>query len=193
MTMTCPACKRKFTRTAPRQRFCSKACQWANHLKTKNARRTAQRAAAREARAVERVCAFCGAKFVTSRSNKKYCSRKCCADAKHREASAARSAARLAARTGRVCPVCGGKFTPKKSDAVYCSRACYLSREKDSPQFVKPKEPRPERSSLEKIRAYLALPAAQRWRRLGELTQAERKVASRMWEEAHSGFAGYNS
>ncbi|MBO7686721.1 MAG: hypothetical protein J6V72_10065 [Kiritimatiellae bacterium] len=191
--MICPWCKKEFSPVRHTQRYCSPACQKARQLANHAARIKVKRRAASAARAIEKTCPVCGMKFRTTYGHKRYCSDKCCKISGHKAERARISAKRLAARKDRTCPVCGRVFTPKKSDGVYCSRACYArSKSKNTITFVQQKDPRLGRDSLAKVRAYLALPARQRWRRIGDLTPAEQNLARRMWSEAHSGFAKYN-
>lgn len=76
-------------------------------------------------------------------------------------------------------------FTPKSSLAVYCSRRC---RNGSRPKVQrKPSPPPREDASLEKVRAYLALPAAERYARREELSYREHRLAMRMWEKDHLG------
>jgi len=189
----CPWCKKEFEPRRHTQRYCSRACQQARQSAMHYARAKAKRQAESAARAIEKTCPACGKTFRTAYAHKRYCSEKCREVANHKAERARISAKRLEARANRVCPVCGKVFTPAKSDGIYCSRACYArSKSKNTTTFVQQKDPRLGRDSLAKVRAYLALPARQRWRRIGELTPAEQNLARRMWAEAHSGYARYN-
>ena len=178
----CPVCGASFAPANNRQRFCGKKCfqkaKWARIAEAVRARRLAARA--------NRVCPVCGKVFTPKNARGTYCSEKC-ANAKFRV---------LAKHDPKPCAWCGQVFTPVRSDQIYCCRECNLaSRGKsrkgagisirkavsgsNSSLFTLS-------SSLSKIRAYLALPPAERWARRGELTQAEHALAQKMYLENHA-------
>jgi len=179
--MICPQCHKTFERLTPHQIYCSHKCQATREWKKRNARRKLRRRAEAEAKKVERVCAGCGATFRTVRDEQRYCSWECHKRNRNRER-----------RAKRVCPVCKRIFTPETRGAVYCSHACYARRDKFVPTIKRPAPDVPD-SSYPRIRAFIALPAAERRARRAELTPAELRLANKMWDNLHKGFAGYNT
>lgn len=130
-------------------------------------------------------CPVCGKKFEPHRAGTLYCSAKCSKAAANRRQNEKHKAARAAARGTRTCPTCGKVFTPKSSLAVFCSRRC---RNGSRPKVQREPSPPPrEDASLEKVRAYLALPAAERYARREELSYKEHRLAMRVWEKDHLG------
>lgn len=174
----CPVCGMDFTPANGRQLFCGKKChqkaKWARIAATVRARRLAARA--------NRVCPVCGKVFTPKNARGKYCSAKC-ANARFRV---------LVQHGPKPCAWCGREFTPGRSSQIYCSRECNLAAHGKSRKGAAlsirkvgravPGEPL---ASLARVRAYLALPAAERWARRGELSDAELKLASKMWDEQH--------
>ena len=68
-----------------------------------------------------RVCVVCGAKYMTSRSYQRYCSRACSIRA---ASERRRSGAASATKVPVVCSVCGAEFTPHNGFQHYCSQKC---------------------------------------------------------------------
>lgn len=96
---TCARCGKSF-RTAIRSghKYCSRSCQRAAQLEAKKTH--------------EKICLFCGAKFL-GESNSKYCSREC-----HR--------AHVKSKTpAKICPQCGKEFRDAQNpNKIYCSKEC---------------------------------------------------------------------
>lgn len=153
-----------------------------------------------------RTCPICGTKFkeYVSSNEKVYCSRKCQSRGVSIRAAARKKSARHAARQMKVCPECGKEFLQTHANKIYCSRRCgnkashMAFRERRIASGWTPRErkivPCPrrtvqspkraaERETLAKVRAYLALPAAERWLRRNELTREELKLAERMFNQ----------
>lgn len=63
----------------------------------------------------EKECAFCGAKFKTRDSKKKYCGNKC---------YLLSQAARRVEVTERLCPICGQVFLSSHWSKKYCGSDC---------------------------------------------------------------------
>lgn len=121
--------------------------------------------------------------------------------------AARRKEARHAARPVVVCPECGREFLRTMANKVYCSKACgnmashRNARAKDLAANGGVKKPRARVASranvervrrrtaaaiadfemLEKVRAYLDLPASERWARRGELSKRELALARKMY------------
>ena len=175
----CPVCGEAFEPANNRQRFCGKKChqkaKWARIAATVRARRLAARA--------NRVCPVCGKVFTPKNSRGKYCSMKC-ANARFRV---------LVRHDPKPCAWCGREFTPVRTSQKFCSRECNLAAHgKSREKTARARKPAANssflnlNSSLSKIRAYLALPPAERYARRGELTQAEHALAQKMYLENHS-------
>jgi len=175
----CPVCGAAFAPTNGRQRFCGKKChqkaKWARIAETVRARRLAARA--------NRVCPVCGNVFTPKNARGTYCSPKC-ANAKFRV---------RVKHDPKPCAWCGQVFTPVRSTQIYCCRECNLASRGKSRKGTGiairkvgravPGEPL---ASLARVRAYLALPPAERYARRGELTKAEHALAQKMYLASHS-------
>ena len=122
-----------------------------------------------------------------------YCSRNCLA-------KAVRLRNRKAPPASRACECCGKEFTPKNSRARFCSNSCveraWRQRHHSKVEKLrveKLKSPTPstfnlstfQPSAARRVSEYLALPAAERWARRGELSQAELKMAEKMLNQMH--------
>ena len=165
--MTCPVCGAEFERSRPRQRFCSRTCKQRASSRAAAARKKAARHAARKPVA----CAICGREFMPANSLARYCSREC----KNR----AFRVAHAVHHEERACKWCGKVFTPVRSGMMFCSRRCQCHmRERTRVQAARVVDEA-------RVRAYLALPAAERWARRGELTPAEHKFAEKAWNDSH--------
>ena len=153
-----------------------------------------------------RICPICGNAFEerVSCHEKVYCSKKCQSRGLSIRAAARRKAARHAARQIKVCPECGKEFLQTNGNKVYCSKRCgnkashracrermvasgWTSREKKIVQCPRRTVSSPRHSAtremLAKVRAYLALPASDRWARRNELSREELKLAERLFSE----------
>lgn len=184
MTRTCPVCGAAFAPNParPRQVYCSRACKALANRRAADRRKSAKRAARRK----QLVCPVCGKAFVQGRVGQLYCSRHCAKTAGNRAAARKRAEARGV----RTCEWCGAAFSPKTSLARFCSRRCsrasaYNQRRGAAAAARKRAEARADLDALARVRAYLSLPPAERWARRGELTQAERALARKMYMENH--------
>ena len=155
-----------------------------------------------------RTCPVCGKEFTASvdghAGRTKHCCSSACkwkrinrirhgqpvAETEYRALCEKRKAARLA-KLQRVCPVCGKAFVAAATHpgAKYCSTACSnRARAGSKPAAApaaKPNAVQAHEASLARVRAYLALPHAERWAKRSTLTQAELKLASQLWDQAH--------
>ena len=122
-------------------------------------RRAAMLKAARHAARPVVTCPECGREFLRTMANKIYCSKACGNRASHRNAKAKALAAN------------GGSLKTRKSDA---SRAKVERVKKMTASAVA------EFDMLERVRAYLDLPAEERWARRGELSKKELAMARKM-------------
>ena len=175
----CELCGKRFAPANNRQIYCSAAC--ARRVRDRRAR--ARQSAARAAARAGRVCPVCGKVFTPKNARGTYCSPRC-ANAKFRV---------RVKHDPKPCAWCGQVFTPVRSDQIYCCRECNLASRGKSRKGTGiairkvgravPGEPL---ASLARVRAYLALPPAERYARRGELTQAEHALAQRMYLEKHS-------
>lgn len=84
---------------------------------------------------------------------------------------------------GRKCELCGKRFAPANNRQIYCSAAC-ARRVRD--RRARARQSAARAASLARVRAYLALPPAERYARRGELTQAEHALAQKMYLENHA-------
>lgn len=185
----CPVCGAAFEPANNRQRFCGKKChqkaKWARIAATVRARRLAARA--------NRVCPVCGKVFTPKNARGTYCSPRC-ANARFRV---------LARHDPKPCAWCGRDFTHVRSSQKFCSRECNLAahvksrkgsgiairkvgRAVPGERQVGRAVPGEPLASLARVRAYLALPPAERYARRGELTQAEHALAQKIYMENHS-------
>ena len=178
MMRKCELCGKRFAPANNRQIYCSAACARRVRNRRANARMSAARAAARTGR----VCPVCGKPFTPKNARGTYCSPKC-ANAKFRV---------LAKHDPKPCAWCGREFTPVRSNQMYCCRECNLASRGNSRKGTGiairkvgravPGEPS---ASLARVRAYLALPPAERYARRGELTKAEHALAQRLYLADH--------
>ena len=150
-----------------------------------------------------RICPICGTPFNERKSSheKVYCSRKCQSRGVSIRAAARKKAARHSARKTKSCPECGKEFLQTHGNKMYCSRVCgnkashRASRERRIASGWIPRKRKvsclrkdgakpqcsAEHEKLEKIRAYLDLPASERWSRRNELSRDELKLAEMMF------------
>ena len=126
--------------------------------------------------------------------NAKYCSKSCHRRAANRRYVAKRGAKRKAALGQRTCPTCGVVFKPHDKRQLYCSRAC-LSRAKRrasqgrpeadaaNPRALRIKEPRlvAQAGAQERVRAWLALPPAERYATRDTLTKEDLRLAQKLY------------
>lgn len=165
----CAHCGREFTPRDGRQRFCSPRCQ---HLAWELARGV-------RVTPLERKCVVCGKAFVATRPDRKYCSPNCAAAA-YRDRNRTKF-------EPRACLYCGTVFTPTHhKGAQFCSSSCrrsYRYRHGVNPGTISPR--RTGGVDRAKVEAYLRLPDDERYARRAELTQAERLLAMRIWNEWH--------
>lgn len=162
----CAFCGAAFAPRDGRQRFCSPRCQ-------QNAAHGVGQF--RE----ERVCVVCGKPFTATRPDRKYCCANC--------AAAAYRARNKAEFKPRACLWCGTMFTPTHhAKAQFCSSNCrhsYRYRHGVNPGTISPR--RTGGVDRAKVEDYLRLPDDERYARRAELTQAERLLAMRIWNEWH--------
>ena len=139
-------------------------------------------------------CPICGAEFEPVAHNAKYCSKSCHRRAANRRYVAKRGAKRKAALGQRTCPTCGVVFKPHDKRQLYCSRAC-LSRAKRrasqgrpeadaaNPRALRIKEPRlvAQAGAQERVRAWLALPPAERYATRDTLTKEDLRLAQKLY------------
>ena len=186
MTRTCPICGEEFepNPARPRQRFCSRKCKTRANARAQNQRKKAARGLAPRVRPhrviAPRTCPTCGVEFTPNPKHPemRYCSRSC--------AGRAAAGARLAARPKIKCEWCGKEVVQHVSAQRFCSRNC---RANAQAYAARARAEAATRESIERVRAYLALPPAERWAKRGTLTEAELKLAAKMHDEAHSGRA----
>ena len=100
---TCPACGSAFTRRAPAQWICSRACAWLR-----------ARSIAAQAPRVSAACTLCGAAFSRRRVGHRFCS-SACRDRAFKQAGG----------YGRAtCPACGATFARSGPRVRHCSPRC---------------------------------------------------------------------
>lgn len=171
--MTCLVCGAEFepNPSRPGQRYCSFACKQRASSRAAAARKKAARHAARKPKA----CVVCGRDFIAGKPQAIYCSKRC------------RSLAwRIAHGQGaplppKICPWCGTEFVPQRKDSTFCSPECARHGYAES----NGRAPSGETVDEARVRAYLALPDAERYARRGELTPAERNLAMKIWHDSH--------
>ena len=154
-----------------------------------------------------RTCPICGTKFKEYRSSheKVYCSRECQMRGVKIRQAARRKSARHAARQIVKCAECGKEFVQTTKLRIYCSKTCcnkasHRSERARRSAIAKVKKPRASGAPrakaervrrrtaaaiadfemLERVRAYLDLPASERWARRGELSKKEHALARKM-------------
>ena len=195
MTRTCPICGAEFepNPSRPMQRFCSRKCKTRANARAQSLRKRAgvpPRARTRKrADLSPRKCPTCGKTFTPKpkQPHARYCSRTC----------SARGCAAAVQAPPRVCPWCGKEFIPRAYAQVYCSSSCGYGAKRNrencrlkNEDLGLGMEPQSSiinhQSSIAKIRAYLALPPAERWARHKELNAAEHKIAQRLYAEDHA-------
>ena len=125
-----------------------------------------------------------------ARINQRYCSKACKKTAENRAQSRRVSAWRAEARVARNCEWCGAEFTPKNSRGRFCSHRCccaaaYNQRKGAAASARNRAAARATPDSIARVLAYLSLPHDQRWAKRSTLTDAELKLASKMWDERH--------
>ena len=183
MTRTCPICGGEFepNPARPSQRFCSRKCKTRANVRALRLRKRAgvpPRARTRKrADLSPRTCPNCGKDFTPNPKHPemRYCSRSC--------AGRAAAGARLAARPRIKSEWCGKEVVQHVSAQRYCSRNCRANAQAHA---ARAKAAAATRESIAKVRAYLALPPAERWAKRPTLTEAELKLASKMYDEAHA-------
>lgn len=158
-----------------------------------------------------KVCPICGKKFLDARKSsheKVYCSSKCQRRGVSIRAAVRKKAARHAARKMKVCPECGNEFMQTSAHKVYCSKRCgnkashrsernrrlaanfgdfnlarEITRAKAERAAKAASSAWKHRDMMARVRAYLDLPASERWARRNELTKDERKLAERLFNQ----------
>lgn len=153
---TCPICGTKFKeyRSSHEKVYCSLKCQKRGITIRSAARRKAARHAARQIV----KCAECGKEFVQTTKLRIYCSKTCCNKASHRSERARRSAiAKVKKPRARVAPRAKVERVRRRTAAAIA-----------------------DFEMLERVRAYLDLPASERWARRGELSNRELALARKM-------------
>lgn len=154
---TCPTCGTKFNefRSSHEKVYCSRECQ----MRGVQIRRAAMLKAARHAARPVVTCPECGREFLRTMANKVYCSKACGNRSSHRTERCKALAAN------------GGSLKPRSMDA---SRAKVRRVKKITASAVA------EFEMLDRVRAYLDLPACERWARRGELSKKELAMARKM-------------
>lgn len=183
MTRTCPICGGEFepNPARPSQRFCSRKCKRRANNRAYKLRKKAALGLAPRVRTprvvAPRTCPICGVQFTPNPKHPemRYCSRSC--------AGRAAAGARMAARPRIKCEWCSKEVVQHVSAQRYCSRNCRANAQAHA---ARAKAEAATRESIDKVRAYLALPPAERWAKRSTLTEAELKLASKMYDEAHS-------
>ena len=163
-----------------------------------------------------RTCPICGTKFKEFRSSheKVYCSRECQRRGVQIRRAAMLKAARHAARPMASCPECGREFLRTMANKVYCSKACgnrashrnaHERAVASNGGVLSPRARVASRATvgrvnritasavaefemLARVRAYLDLPAEERWARRGELSKKELDLARKMHAAATARF-----
>lgn len=202
--ITCPVCGKKFipqksVHGGGPKVYCSISCR----NKKNNDKWRSKRRREKIAKIEERTCRRCGAAFKPKfgHPNQQYCSAKCQQDAAHirHRAENKRPAKRVA-----TCEWCGKTFSPRRNHphARFCCRTCSTratggfraeqrfvrsntARATTNITFVKSRPEVAGRDSFERVKAYLRLTAAERWAARSSLTQAELRLAEKMWHEYH--------
>lgn len=165
----------------PAQRFCSRKCKTRANNRAYKLRKNAALGLAPRVRpprvVAPRTCPTCGVQFTPNPKHPemRYCSRSC--------AGRAAAGARMAARPRIKCEWCGKEVVQHVSAQRYCSRNCRANAQAHA---ARAKAEAATRESIDKVRAYLALPPAERYARRGELTKAEHKIAQRLYAEDHA-------
>lgn len=145
-----------------------------------------------------RFCVVCGAEFEPRNGRQRYCSRKCSELIKRGRVLALRVRQRAAARKPRKCPTCGVVFKPHDKRQLYCCRTC-LRRAKRRASVGKPEadaanprafrirredeiaRPRASVPQIERVRAWLALPPAERYATRDTLTKEDLRLAQKLY------------
>ena len=182
MTCMCPVCGEEFepNPARPSQRFCSRKCKTRANNRAYKLRKKAALGLAPRARTprvvAPRTCPTCGVQFTPNPKHPemRYCSRSC--------AGRAAAGARMAARPRIKCEWCGKEVVQHVSAQRYCSRNCRANAQAHA---ARAKAEAATRESIDKVRAYLALPPAEHWAKRGTLTEAELKLAARMYDAMH--------
>ena len=191
MTQTCPTCGTTFTPTPHARRhkiYCSEKCR-------KRVNKLRWRAAHRAALLAEtRTCPGCGAEFTPARKGQKFCSVTCTKRYyKQMELSRAK-AARRAAKAGKKCAWCGKDISHRLASARYCSWQCKNAAGVHArQQRVAARSSTATDVSIERVNAYLALPARARWANRNMLSPAELKLAEKLYTEGHTRTVSYNT
>ena len=179
----CPLCGKEFepNPARPSQRFCSRKCKKRANNRAYKLRKNAALGLAPRVRpprvVAPRTCPTCGVQFTPNPKHPemRYCSRSC--------AGRAAVGARMAARPRIKCEWCGKEVVQHVSAQRYCSRNCRANAQAHA---ARAKAEAATRESIDKVRAYLALPPAERYARRAELTAAEHKIALRLYAEDHA-------
>ena len=158
---TCPICGTKFKeyRSSNEKVYCSRECQ----MRGVKIRQAAKRKAVRHAARTMAKCAVCGKEFLRHRPDMKYCCKACGNKAGHRMERERQIAAGL--RT-----TVRGRPRGSKSSVKVSALANAVTHHIEIL----------ERAMAEKARAYLSLPASERWARRGELSKKELAMARKM-------------
>ena len=157
------------------------------------------------------ICPVCGKEFTASVEGHAGRTKLCCssackqrrrkrtqkgqpvAETEYRAFCEKRKAERLA-KLQRVCPVCGKEFAadPCHLGATYCSKSCSnrarAGIKHAAAPAAKPTADQSYEDSLARVRAYLKLPARERWANRGKLTDTELRMAEQMWLNGHDGY-----
>ena len=117
---------------------------------------------------------------------KRYCSAAC--RRKHEKDRV--KAAIKAAKAGRKCAWCGKDISHRNASAKFCSWQCKHTTKRGRAHATQcePLSDQAYEASLARVRAYLKLPARERWANRGMLTDTELRMAEQMWENGHGGW-----
>lgn len=147
--LTCPACGVRFQPGSGNQRYCNRRCV-RRVSQAKYRRRHPEKIREQKAKVYEKVCAWCGRSYRTTRWQGRFCGVQCAGHAKATDRTeldwrqcqrcgrwrvyrsgrgrfCSPECAVVDTRAPRPCVSCGEEFRPKRgsgSKARYCSRQC---------------------------------------------------------------------
>ncbi len=136
------------------------------------------------------ICPVCGREFTLPDRQyggrpRRYCSAAC--RRKH-EKDRVKTAIK-AAKAGRKCLWCGKDISHRYASAKFCSWQCKHAAKRGRERATQcPVSAQSYEASLARVRAYLRLPAAERWAKRGTLTDVELRMAEAMWANTYDGW-----
>lgn len=154
------------------------------------------------------ICPVCGKEFTARVEDHAGRTKHCCssvckwkrinrirhgqpvAETEYRAFCEKRKAERLA-KLRRVCPVCGKAFVAdaahlgRKFCSTACSNRARAGIKHAAAPAAQPNADQAYEASVARVRAYLKLPARERWANRGMLTDTELRMAEQMWENGH--------